>query len=115
MSDLPLQKLSVPNKLRLDLYTGVLVPALFKRLHFMIVVCSFVRQGTAGCNAFVRFDVPCNIASSSQIGILDTCNATYDPIAPISVPDEPLPENLDDRQNMRSAPYEKSDHCTIVI
>lgn len=66
MSDLPLQRLSVPNKLPLDLYTGVLVPALFKCLHVMTVVCFFVRQGTAGCNGVVWFDVSCNIASSSQ-------------------------------------------------
>lgn len=54
MSDSPLRRLSVPNTLHLDLYTGVLVPALFKCSHVIAVVCPSVRRGTAG--AALPFD-----------------------------------------------------------
>lgn len=47
MSDPPSQRLSVPNQLHMDLYAGVLVPALFNCLHVMTVACSFVRHGPA--------------------------------------------------------------------
>ncbi len=54
MSGSPLQTFPVPNKLRLDLYTGVLVLTLSKSLHVRTVVCSFVRPGTA--DAALSFD-----------------------------------------------------------
>lgn len=54
MSDLPLQRLSVPNKLHLDLYAGVLVPALSEYSHVMAVVRPSVWRGTA--DAALSFD-----------------------------------------------------------
>ena len=54
MSDSPLQTFSVPHKLRLDLYTGVLVLTLFQSLHVRTFVCSFVRPGTV--DAALSFD-----------------------------------------------------------
>lgn len=48
MSDLPLQRLSVPNKLQLDLYTGVLVPVSFQVFTFTCLrLSSVLSSGTA--------------------------------------------------------------------
>ena len=80
MSDSPLRRLSVPNKLHLNHYAGVLVPALFKCLHVTSVVCSFVRYG----RSIVRFHVSCmynSFFSSDRDTLgLDMCNAIYDPL-----------------------------------
>ena len=67
MSDSPLQRMSVPNKLHLNLHAGVLVPAPFKCLHVMTVVGSFVRHGTANATLLSRFYVLCKIASFSPV------------------------------------------------
>ena len=57
MSNLPLQRLSVPNKLHLDLPTGVLVPVLFKCLLLHVYDCRlfFPPARHGGCSAVVGF------------------------------------------------------------
>ena len=55
MSDSPLQRLSVPNMLHLDLYTGVLLPVLFKCLHVYDCRLFFPPARHGGCSAVVRF------------------------------------------------------------
>ena len=69
MSDSLSQTLSVPNKLQLDLYTGVLALAFSKHLYVITVLCSFRPAQHGECSAVFRFYVSCKIASS-QIGIL---------------------------------------------
>ena len=51
MPELPLQRLSAPNKLQLDLYAGVLSPV-FKRLLVMTVVRRSVWRGMADTALF---------------------------------------------------------------
>lgn len=78
ISDSPLQRLSVSNKLHLDLYAGVLVPALLKCLPVVTGCRLFSRPARhGGCSAVARFCVLCRIFSSSEIGILEMCNASY--------------------------------------
>lgn len=77
MSDSPLQRSPVSNKLHLDLHAGVLVPGSSQM--FIFYDCRLfsrpVRQG--GCSAVDRFYVSCRIAIF-WIWILEMRNAVYD-------------------------------------
>ncbi len=91
MSDLPLQRLSVPNKQHLDLYAGVLVPALFNYLHVTAVIRPTVRRGTTGTALSFNFTYYVQYLFSfldRDTLRLDMCNASYDhnhawPIQPV--------------------------------